>query len=560
MKINFEWKQQPRQMAFLRACGLAYALEGGKPSAAKSKIVAYGGAAGGGKSDACVMAAIIACCSYAGIAVAYFRRKFTQLEGAGGAIWRSTQLLGPLMDKGLVKWNGSLYRWTFFNGSVIQFAHLNYEQDVQNYQSQQFDIVIFDEATHFTRFQYRYLLSRNRSNTPNIPRPFMMLATNPGGIGHTWFKDEFVRCGPHEQVNMVEVEPGRFEEHLFIPAKLSDNYALEERDPEYRKNLENQPEHIKRQLLDGDWDAIEGVAFPEWRSEVHVIESFPIPEEWPRFRSLDWGYAKPYSVGWYAVDYDGRLYKYREMYGWGGEADRGSKEDPEIVAKKIWDAEHWQDDNGQWQSEYIVDAVADDAIFGGRQDNSKDVAEQFAQAWLELDRKNETKTMLWRRVGKGPKSRISGRLEVHQRLKIPITEDGKRTGEKPMLVFFSTCKHTIRTMPELLNDERNPEDVDTAMEDHCLIGETIVQTSKGPIPIQDLVGTEGQVFSHDGKLHNYYDCRKTQENVPVFTIELEDGTKITATKNHRFMLTSGEWKRLDELVEGDNIMKADFFI
>lgn len=295
----------------------------------------------------------------------------------------------------------------------------------------------------------------------------MALATNPGGIGATWFKDEYVRAGAPETVMNVEVEPGQFEDHMFIPAKLSDNFALEERDPEYRRNLENQPEHIRRQLLDGDWDAVEGVAFPEWRANVHVVEPFEIPPEWIRFRAMDWGYSKPYSVGWYAVDWDGRLFKYRQLYGWGGEADRGSKEDPSDVAKKIWEAEHYRDEEGRWMSENVVDAVADDAIWGGRQDNSKDIAEQFNEAFFELDKKHGTRTMTWRRVGKGPKSRISGRLEVHHRLKIPVDEHGKPTEERPMLVFFPNCTHTIRTLPELLNDENNPEDVDTDMEDHA---------------------------------------------------------------------------------------------
>jgi hypothetical protein len=467
MKIDFKWKQQARQMTFLRAIGLSYALEGGKPYPALAKIVAYGGAAGGGKSDAMVMGSIIACCTYEGIAVGYFRRKFTQLQGAGGAIFRATALLSPLIDAGLVKWNGTNYRFTFFNGSILQFAHLQHEDDVYNYQSQQFDVIAFDEATHFTRFQYRYMLSRNRSNTKAMPRPFIMMGTNPGGPGHTWFKDEFVRIGEPEQVHSVEVEPGRFEDHIFIPATLADNTALEERDPEYRKNLENQPEHIRRQLLDGDWDAVEGVAFPEWRATIHIVEPFEIPEEWIKFRALDWGYSKPYSVGWYAVDYDGRLYQYRELYGWGGEADKGSKEDPADVAEKIWNLEHWQDEHGKWHTETIYDAVADDAIYGGRQDNSPDIAEQFADAFIQLDKEHGTKTMLWRKVGKGPKSRISGRLEVHHRLKVPKDEQSNPTGEPPMLLFFKNCKHIIRTLPELLNDDNNPEDVETTMEDHA---------------------------------------------------------------------------------------------
>lgn len=111
--------------------------------------------------------------------------------------------------------------------------------------------------------------------------------------------------------------------------------------------------------------------------------------------------------------------------------------------------------------------MADDAIFGGRQDNSKDIAEQFADAFLELDKEHNTSTKVWRRVGKGPKSRVSGRLEVHHRLKVPVDAEGAPTGEKPMVQVFTNCKHLIRTLPELLNDENNMEDVDTKMEDHA---------------------------------------------------------------------------------------------
>lgn len=469
MDIDFEWKEQPRQLKFLRACGLSYALEGGEPGRAVAKVVAYGGAAGGGKSDAMIMGAIIACCTYSNINVGFFRRNVTQLQGPGGAIMRSQTLLAEMKQQGLVTYNEQKNRWTFWNGSVFQFSHIQYDSDVFNYQSQQFDIICFDEATHFSRFQVRYMMTRNRrSNVKNkLPRPFAMMGTNPGNIGHIWFKNDFVHAGEAEQVHAVEIEPGRFEEHIFIPAKLSDNQALEQSDPEYRKNLENQPEHIRLQLLEGNWDVAEGAAFPEWRREVHVVEPFEIDPEWVRFRSLDWGHSKPYSVGWYAVDYDGRLYKYREIYGWGGEADKGSKEDPADVAEAIWKAEHWQDENKRWHSENIRDAVADDAIFGGRQDNSKDIAEQFHDKWLELDRQHGTRTLTWRKVGKGGKSRIYGKTEMHHRLKIPVGEDKQPTGEPPMLLFFSNCFHTIRTIPELLLDEKNSEDVNTKMEDHA---------------------------------------------------------------------------------------------
>lgn len=406
-----------------------------------------GGAAGGGKSDALLMAAIIFALSFNNSKTGFFRRKYVQLEGPGGAIMRSAELI----PSNLAKYNQQRKRWTFANGSILQFCHLEHENTVYDYQSQSFDLICLDEATHFTRFQYSYMKTRNRSNTPNVKRPFMLLATNPGNIGHAWFRSEFVDIGEPEKPHEVEVEEGKKETHVFIPALLSDNQALEERDPEYRKNLENQPEHIRRQLLEGDWDVAEGVAFTEWNKKYHVCEPFKIPDSWIKFRAYDHGYVKPYAVGWFAIDHDGRLYMYRELYPYEGQTDKGSQETPAEIADKIMRLEA-EDKNIQY-------AIADDAIFGGKQDNSPSIAEQFAQAFGSNARH-------WSPVGKGPRSRIQGKLEVHHRLRVPKDDKGEPSGVRPMIVFFNTCVHTIRTLPNLVLDEKNPEDIDTTLEDH----------------------------------------------------------------------------------------------
>lgn len=440
LDFKLRWKSQPRQLKFLRACGLSHPFDGGTPKQPIAKFIGYGGAAGGGKSDALLMAGIIYCLTYPRAKIGYFRRKFTQLEGSGGAIMRSQELL-----TGIAKYNASKHRWTFPNGSVLTFCYCDREDDVHNYQSSMFDCTLWDEATHFTWHMISYIgLSRTRS-VRGYPT-FTALATNPGNVGHYWFKTFFVRSGEPEMPHSVELEPGKRRTLVFIPAKLSDNLILERMDPDYRRNLETMPEHLRRQLLEGDWDVAEGMAFPEWREHKHVISPFKIPEEWVRFRSLDWGYAKPYSVGWYAVDYDGRLYKYRELYGYGGRDDVGTKEDPADVAKKIIEAE---------AGEKITYAVADDAIFGSKQDNSPSIAEQFAHSF-------GSKALHWHPVGKGPKSRVSGKLELHHRLKWEQDSD-----EPPMLQFFNTCIHTIRTLPNMILDEKNPEDVDTTLEDHA---------------------------------------------------------------------------------------------
>jgi hypothetical protein len=447
---NIDWKPQPRQMKFLRACGLSHPFEpedeNGKkppPRAPVAKVIGYGGAAGGGKSDALLGVGIIACLTFLGCRVGYFRRKYTQLEGPGGAIMRSFELLSSSL--GAKAYNGKLRRWTFPGGGIFQFCYLDREDDVFNYQSQQFDVLLFDESTQFSWSQISYMQTRIRASRKGIVT-FTAMATNPGNIGHSWFKANFVNAGEAETPHNVEIEEGKYATHIFIPAKLSDNHILEQRDPTYRKNLENQPELIRRQLLEGDWDVAEGLAFSEWRAIKHVCEPFHIPDEWIRFRSLDWGYAKPYHVGWYAVDFDGRMYMYRELYGWGGKPDVGTKEDPEDVAIKIIEME---------QGENIRYAVADDAIFGSRQDNSPTIAEQFQVAFGH-------RATNWIPVGKGPRSRISGKLELHHRLKWKAEDT-----QPPMLVIFNNCKHIIRTLPNLILDDDNPEDVDTSLEDHA---------------------------------------------------------------------------------------------
>ena len=469
--VTIRWKRQPRQLKFLRACGLSHAIEGGEPRKPVAKIIGYGGAAGGGKTDALLVAAIIYCLTYPGASVGYFRRTFTQLEGPGGAILRSHQLL-----KGIARWNGSLHRWTFPNGSILQFCYCEKDNDVYNYQSQQFDVIMFDEATQFSWFQVSYLIFSRMRSAKGYPT-FAGMATNPGGVGHAWFKRCFIDVGEWEVPHQIEMEPGKRRSVIFIQSKVTDNQVLMDNDPDYIRNLDALPEHLRRQLKDGDWDVAEGIAFPEWRRDIHVCDPFPIPDSWIRFRSMDWGYSKPYCIGWYAVDFDGTMYKYRELYGWGGRENVGSREDPEDVAKKIINLE---------KGEKIHYAVADSAIFGGRQDNYPTVAEQFATAF-------GNEAVHWSPITKGPESRRAGKIEVHHRLK------WSEEDPFPKLIIFSNCKHTIRTIPNLVLDEKNPEDVDSELEDHAY-DETRYACMSRPITPKPKEKPKTRIQKHKQKL------------------------------------------------------------
>lgn len=262
-------------------------------------------------SDGLMIALFVGILSNPGAKCGYFRRTFTQLEGAGGAIMRSKELFSEFPG---AKWNGSKHRWTFenLNGGIIQFSHLQNQDNVYDYQSQQFDYIAFDESTQFTRFMYRYLMTRNRATIQGT-FPLFMMATNPGGIGHQWFKKEFVDIGEVEKAHLVEVRPGKKEKHMFIPAKLEDNIILEDRDAGYRDVLEGMDEIERKRLLYGNWDIHEGQFFHKFSKQTNTMESFEIPEYWKRFISIDYGLDMS-AVYWYALDDLGFYYVYKELF------------------------------------------------------------------------------------------------------------------------------------------------------------------------------------------------------------------------------------------------------
>ena len=427
-KKQIKWWPQPRQLAFLDACGLAHPFTGKKPSKPKARVIGYGGSAGGGKSDSLLAADIIAALTFPGINIGFFRREYPQLEGPGGAIMRSHELL-----TGIATWNGGQRRWTFPNKSVLQFCHCKNEDDVFNYQSQQFDIESFDEGTQFTRFQVRYLMTRNRATKPNVT-PFVMIGTNPGNIGHAWFKGEFIDPGTPEVPHEVEVEPGQYERHIFIPAKLEDNQILEQRDPGYRKTLEAQPEQVRKQLLEGDWDVFSGQYYPEWRRDIHVIRPIEIPKWWHRYRSLDYG-LDTCSCHWWAIDNSGLAYCYRELY----QPDLKLSSAAQIIADMTPRDEH------------ISYTVASPDLWNRRQDTGKSGVEVMSEYGLKG-------------LIRADNRRVEGWRELREWLAIFDDEQGVPASR---IRFFDTCKDAIRVIPGLIHCNRNPEDVSDKVEDHA---------------------------------------------------------------------------------------------
>jgi len=185
------WQPQPKQMELLQACGLDDALTGGAVKPAMCSTIGYGGAAFGGKTEGMIGVGLIACMTIPGVQVGYFRREFTELEGADGPIYRTREIY-PVAG---AKYNDQKHIWKNWPGnskSSLHFCYCNTEKDVFRYQSWAFDILLIDEATHFSWFIIDYLKTRNRvSKYSKIPNPFSLYCTNPGNIGHNWYMQTF---------------------------------------------------------------------------------------------------------------------------------------------------------------------------------------------------------------------------------------------------------------------------------------------------------------------------------------------------------------------------------
>ncbi len=391
---------------------------------AKARHVAYGGSRGGGKSWAMRTLFVLLALKYDGLKLLLVRRTLPEL--------RENHLL-PLMSMlyGVARYSAEEKAFHFPNGSRLRLGYCDSENDVYQYQGQEYDVVGFEEATLFTEFMIQFILTCNRTTRKDFaPRAYYTM--NPGGVSHAYFKRLFI-----DRQFRGDENP---DDYLFIQAKVYDNPCI---NPEYVRTLQNLPEELRKAHLDGDWNVFLGQVFSEWRRDVHVCDPFEIPQGWIRFRAMDWGFAKPYSIHWYAVDYDGMIYCYRELYGIKDDMpDVGTCEDPSEVAKKVRELEKGED---------IAYGVADPACWQEDErikwaNNARTVIDAFASEGVYWNKANN--------------ARISGKMEVHMRLR----GHGK---DRPGIRFFSTCKHMIRTLPALQYDKNVVEDVDTKQEDHA---------------------------------------------------------------------------------------------
>ena len=398
--------------------------------AAPEREVFYGGARGGGKSYAMLVDPLRYCHKETHRAL-LIRRTMPELRDL---INHSQRLYSKAFPG--AKWREQEKEWRFPSGAKIEFGYAENMTDALRYQGQSYTWIGIDELPQYHSPDiYNFLRSSLRSVDTEIP-VYMRATGNPGNIGSQWVREMFVDPAMPNfafDINIDTPNGNKVITRRFIPAKLQDNPYLIQTD-DYYVMLASLPEIQRKQFLEGDWDAFEDSAFPEFNKSIHVVDPFEMPKGWQKFRAADWGYSSPACVLWFAIDYDNNLWVYRELY--------TKKITADVFARKVLELEH---------GEYIRYRVLDASTWAKRGDIGPSIAETMIQTGCR-----------WRPSDRTPKSRISGKLEIHKRLK---TSDDKK--KEPGLRIFSTCRNLLRTFPTLPLDDNNPEDINTHVEDHA---------------------------------------------------------------------------------------------
>ncbi len=358
----------------------------------------------------------------------------------------------------------------------------------------------------------------------------MFLTGNPGGPGHNYIKSKFISPAPEGGVPIKEHENA--DTKIFIPSNVEDNRILVENDPAYKQKLESiEDPELRRAWLQGDWDVILGGFFDDiWNQQKSriVIPYFRPPKHWDRLMGFDWGSARPFSVGWYAISGGeyipdlgralprGALVRFAEWYGCVKDRpNTGLRMESRDVARKILELEQRYNMVGS----NAVDRIADPAVF--KQEDGPSIAEKMAEQGVVFRRGDNKRIPGWDVM----RSLMRGEMTDWE---VVRTDDGEdqiiNAVYTPMFYVTENCKAWIRTVPVLERDEKEPEDVD------CFVAGTMISTPDGERPVETIqVGDYVNTPLGPRRVTNNF-C---QGPCRTHVIEMNNGRILEGTPHHK---------------------------
>jgi len=525
--------------------------------------VLFGGARGGGKTAALIIDAALKVrkwhyegsdpfnlipvvdkysIDYPEYRAIIFRREFTdiylnfqpeaeKIYSKLGAVWREKRQC-----------------FIFPSGAKIHLAYCDNPDTLKKYIGGNYHYLGIEEVNQFPMGWIRDLGASIRSTNPEL-KPYKRYTTNPGGVGHVWLRRFFIDVCPPVRGPLVMNETYHLEYHelypgapytdeegntrQFIPSLVFDNPKLVDNDPSYVRYL-NGLDNTKREMwLLGNWDVMGGVFFEEFSKFHHVIQDrdFVLNTEVGRiYRLVDYGTAKPFVCLFMYVDPDGYCTIFDEIYETGLPPSEQAKRIRSVTSR--WGLEE----------EDVYQTIVDPAM--------KIRAHEYMTTLHSTLDIYESQGI--EHIALGNNDRVPGWAVVREFLKVP--DEGR-----PYLVFCERCKNSIETIPSLVKSNKNPEDLNTDGDDHCVTGDTLIATVTGDVPIKDLIGKSGYCYGWNNAekrmgVTEFYNPRLTRKNAEIYQLTLDNGQTLRATPDHLIMMRNGSYRELRDLKPGDSLM------
>lgn len=429
----------------------------------------YGGAVGGGKTEVLLHLPLVRkWIEHPKFSAIYFRESFPELEKS--LIERASKIYPKLG----ATYNGTKHCYTFPSGAKIWFDYLESDSDAEKHDTDEYNLIVFEELTAFSKFRYTYMISRCRTSTPELPY-IMRSASNPGNIGHNWVRERFIdpcKTG-------LKIIKDNNVKRIFIPSKATDNPDLLRNSPNYINNLQHLPATIRQAKIEGNWYILAGQVFSEFRDRhhpeepsnaIHVIDPFDIPEWWPKIISIDWGFAHKTAIYWSAISPDLRVFFYRELIShkeqivdWASKLCQLSQFDGNIAEVCIDPSASQNRGTGKSIFEQVDEIISDQLnVHLSEAINDRIGGKMLFHEYLRWAKKErayipsegystETEERIFRNHGE----------EARQEYRKMFQEEPPETNI-PKLQIFNTCSELIKTIPILVyedSSDRKIEDV-----------------------------------------------------------------------------------------------------